>query len=296
MKYAITGSLGHISKPLAETLLKAGHEVTIVTSRPGNAAAIEAIGAIPAVGSVEDVAFLTRTFTGVDAVYTMVPPKWDAADWKGYIGSIGNNYATAIKAAGVKYVVNLSSIGAHMAEGAGPVSGLHRVENALNQLSGVQIKHLRPAYFYYNLMTNIGLIKQANIIGSNNGNAETLMAIVDPSDIAEEAAAALLSLNFKGHTIQYIASDEVTNGQIAKALGEAIGKPDLPWIAFTDEQSLQGMLGAGLPEELAKNYVEMGAGMRSGAMGRDYLNNRPATFGKTKLADFAKVFAQAYNA
>ena len=30
MKYVITGGAGHISKPLAEKLLKAGHDVTVV--------------------------------------------------------------------------------------------------------------------------------------------------------------------------------------------------------------------------------------------------------------------------
>ncbi len=114
MKYVITGSLGHISKPLSETLIKEGHEVTIITTRQESRAAIEALGATARVGSVEDADFLARTFTGADAVYTMVPPKWDAADWKGWIGKIGENYAVAIRSAGVKYVVNLSSIGAHL--------------------------------------------------------------------------------------------------------------------------------------------------------------------------------------
>src|SRR3954471_1191610 len=110
MKYVITGSLGHISKPLSQALIKAGHDVTIITSKQENAVDIEALGAKAAVGSIEDIDFLTKTFTGADAVYTMVPPKWDATDWKGWIGKIGQNYAAAIKAGDVKYVVNLSSI------------------------------------------------------------------------------------------------------------------------------------------------------------------------------------------
>ena len=97
MNYTITGSLGNISKPIAEALVKAGHQVTVITSKRENAAAIEAIGAKAAVGSVEDVAFLTNAFAGADAVYTMVPPKWDSSEWKKWIGSIGENYAVAIK-------------------------------------------------------------------------------------------------------------------------------------------------------------------------------------------------------
>ncbi len=296
MKYVITGGAGHISKPLTLQLLHAGHQVTVIGRSEANLAEVVAAGAKAAVGSVEDVAFLTSAFTGADAVYTMVPPKFDAADWKGYIEQIGKNYAAAIKAAGVKHVVNLSSIGAHLYDGCGPVSGLHRAELALNTLSDVHIKHLRPAYFYQNLLANIGLVKNAGIIGGNFGTPAGGFVIVDPTDIAAVAAEELLGLSFTGHSVRYIASDEVTTDAIAKTIGEAIGKPELPWVEFTDEQSLNGMLGAGLPEEVAKNYTEMGAALRTGIMSEDYWKHRPATLGKVKLADFAAVFAHVYNA
>ncbi len=118
MKYVITGSLGNISKPLSQALANAGHDVTISTSKKEKAEAIEASGAKAAVGSLEDVDFLTKTFTGADAVYTMVPPNFTVTDWKSWIESIGINYSKAIRAAGVKYVVNLSSVGAHLHDGA----------------------------------------------------------------------------------------------------------------------------------------------------------------------------------
>ena len=93
-----------------------------------------------------------------------------------------------------------------------------------------------------------------------------------------------------------IASDEVSTAQIASALGSAIGKPDLAWVEFTDEQALGGMLQAGLPAEIANNYTEMGAALRTGKMSEDYWKHRPAVLGKIKLADFAKSFAIAFNA
>ena len=34
MKFVVTGSLGNISKPLAEKLIAAGHSVTVVSSKP----------------------------------------------------------------------------------------------------------------------------------------------------------------------------------------------------------------------------------------------------------------------
>jgi uncharacterized protein YbjT (DUF2867 family) len=293
MKFVVTGSLGNISKPLAEKLVAAGHDVTIVSSKSDKTAQIETLGAKAAIGSVEDVAFLTKTFTGADAVYTMIPPHFGASDWKKYIAGIGENYAEAIHAAGVKNVVNLSSIGAHMPEGCGPVSGLYFVEKSLNALEGVNVRHLRPSFFYPNLLAQIGMIKQMGIMGGNYGEGAT-MVLVHPNDIAEVAFEEIRNLSFKGKSIRYIASDEKTTHEIALVLGKAIGKPEIPWVNFKDEETLGGMLQAGVPEEIAKNYAEMGAAMRSGEMASDYLKNKPSEFGKTKLEDFAPVFAAVY--
>jgi len=294
MKYVITGSLGNISKPLTEILISSGHEVTVVSSKADKKVQIEALGANAAIGSVEDLDFLTKIFTGADAVYTMVPPNFGAGDWKKYIAGIGKNYAAAIKASGVKNVVNLSSMGAHMPEGCGPVSGLYFVEKALDGLDGVNVKHLRPGFFYPNFLANAGMAKHMGILGGNYGDGSTLV-IVHPIDIAEVAAEELVGLNFKGKSIRYIASDEKTTHEIAATLGKAIGKPDLPWINFKDEDTMAGMLQAGLPAEIAKNYTEMGIAMRSGEMASDYKQNRPSVFGKIKFEAFAPVFAAVYD-
>lgn len=296
MKYVLTGGAGNISKPLAEKLLDAGHEITVVGRNAAHLKPLTDKGAKAAIGTVEDLEFLKETFQSADAVYTMVPPNFGTGDWKSWIGQIGKNYAEAIKAAGVKHVVNLSSIGAHLPDGAGPVSGLYRVEQALNELTDVNIVHLRPGYFYSNFFGSIPMVKGMNIWGGNISKAEDKIVLSDTTDIAEAAAGELLYLNFKGHSVRYLASDERTPAEVAKALGTAVGKPDLPYVEFSDEDTLNGMKGAGLPEEVAKNYTEMGGAMRSGKMGEDYWNNRPQTFGNTKLEQFAPHFAAAYNA
>jgi len=295
MKYTIIGGAGNISKPVAEKLLDAGHQVTVIGRNAKNLEGLVAKGAKAALGSVDDADFLIKAFAGADAVYTMVPPDYTATDWKNSIGRKGKNYATAIRANNIKYVVNLSSIGADMPEGAGPVSGLYRVEEALNELAGVHIKHLRPGYFFQNLLANVGMVKNLNIIGSNFGGPDFKLVMVDPADIAAIATDELLNLHFTGHSIRYIASDERTTDEIAKIIGAAISKPALPWVIFSDDQALDGMLQAGLSHEVAKNYAEMGHALRTGAMSADYWKHRPAGLQKTKLEDFAKSFAAVYN-
>ena len=139
------------------------------------------------------------------------------------------------------------------------------------------------------------MIRNMNILGGNYGDRDAKLVMTDPSDIAEAAAEELLTLKFKGHSIRYIASDERTTGEVAKVLGSAVGKPDLPWVGFTDEQTLSALKQMDLPKGMAENYVEMGAAIRSGVMWEDYLKHKPEQMGKVKLEDFAKIFAGAYQ-
>ena len=118
--------------------------------------------------------------------------------------------------------------------------------------------------------------------------------MVHTDDIADAAAEELLGLSFKGKNIRYVIGDEKTTNQVAAILGKAIGKPELPWIDFKDEDTFAALVQAGLSEEIAKNYAEMGAAMRNGEMTAEYNANRPTVFGKTKLEAFAPVFAAVY--
>jgi uncharacterized protein YbjT (DUF2867 family) len=293
MKITVTGSLGNISRPLAQNLVKAGHQVTVISSKKEKTAEIQAMGANAAIGSVEDLAFLTSAFSGADAVYTMVPPNFAANNLRGYISDVGNNYAKAIRASGVKKIVNLSSIGAHLPEGTGPIKGLYDVEHTLDALDGVAVKHLRAGFFYNNFYANVKMIKHMGILGSNYAGSNHL-PLVNPADIAD-AAAEELQQHFTGNGIRYVVSDERTAGEAASILGAAIGKPDLKWVEFSDADALGGMKQAGLREEMAKNYTEMGTAVRENKLWDDYIKHKPAVLGKRKFAEFAKEFAAVYN-
>jgi uncharacterized protein YbjT (DUF2867 family) len=293
MKITLTGSLGNISKPLADILIKNGHEVTIISSDPKKVNEIKVLGAKPAIGSISDVAFLTNAFWDADAIYTMVPPNWGVSNYREYIAETGNNYLEAIKASGVKRIVNLSSIGAHLSGGTGPVAGLYDVEHKLNTLDGVAIKHLRAAFFFINFFFDIPIIRKMGIMGNNYGE-KTKMILAHPLDITT-AAARELQGSFEGKSHQYVAGDEREISEIVRILGSAIGKPELSWVQFSDADSFAGMTAAGMSEAIASVYVEMGNAINSGILFEDFNQHRPEVWGTTKLADFAKEFAVVYK-
>lgn len=291
--YVITGSIGHISKPVVEGLVKEGKTVEVITSSDERAEEIKKLGANPMVGSVQDASFVTRAFKNADVVYTMIPPIWQTTNLRASQDEVARNYANAIRERGVKYVVNLSSIGADVGHGTGPVDGLSFFEGLLNDIPGLNVRHLRPAYFFYNFLSQIGLIKSAGIMGGNYGSGSKLF-MVHTNDIAKAALEELLALDFRGSTVRYIIGDERSAKEIAAALGKAIGR-DMTWVEFTDEQQKQGLLQAGLPETHAENYTTMGRALREGVMQADAARNRPA-FASVKLEDFAKEFAKIYVA
>jgi uncharacterized protein YbjT (DUF2867 family) len=289
--YIITGSVGHISKPIIEGLIKAGKNVSVITSSADRVPDIEKLGAKALVGAVQDLNFLKKSFGGADVVYTMIPPIWQTSNWRASMNEVGRNYAAAIQDAGVKYVVNLSSVGAHLGNGAGPVDGLADFEKLLNQIPGLNVKHLRPSFFFYNFYNQIGLIKQAGIIGGNYGDNDKVY-LVHTRDIAAAALEELLGLKFTGNSVRYIFGDERYGKEIAETLGKAIGK-QINWVSFSDEQQKQGLLQAGLSETHAQGYTTMGKALREGTMQEDLRKVKPSP-APTNLEEFAKEFAVAF--
>ena len=297
MNIIVTGSLGNISKPLTIELVQKGHTVTVISSDPQKQNQIEALAATAAIGSLEDVGFLTHTFTGADAVYSMVPPNnyFDHnLDLAAYYSRIGGNYKQAIEQSGVKRLVNLSTIGANLSRGNGILIGAHHVQNILNELHPeVSITHLRPTSFYYNLLGYIQMIKSEGYIASNYGG-DDIVPWVSPIDIAS-AVAEEIEMQFTGRKVRYVASEEKTCNETAALLGAAIGKPDLKWICISNDDMLSGLVGVGMAPKIAAGLVEMYEGLHTGLLTEDYYKNRPNVMGKVKVLDYAKEFAAVFN-
>jgi uncharacterized protein YbjT (DUF2867 family) len=295
MKITITGSLGNISKPLTNELVQKGHTVTVISSKPEKQKDIEASGAIAALGSVEDVNFLKATFKGAEAIYTMIPPNYyqdKSLDMRTFYNKIANNYAKAIEQSEVKRVVHLSSIGAHTDKGNGQLAAHYEVAAILNKLEGVDITFMRPLAFYYNLKSFIPVIKNTGTISANYGSSDKI-AWVSPLDIATAIAEEIVT-PLTGRKIVYVASDELTCNEVATILGDAIGKPDLKWNLISDEAMQNRLEKVGMTANYAAGLVGMNAAMHSGILFEDYYKNKPV-LSKTKMVDFAKEFAAAYN-
>lgn len=294
MKITVTGSLGNTSRPLIEKLVQAGHQVKVVSSSDDKTAAIEALGATAAIGSIADPEFLNKAFAGADGLYAMVPPNFGETEYVNYIGSIGSKYADAIRNAGVRKVAALSSVGADLPQGTGPIAGLYLMEQALNQLSDVSVTHLRAGFFFTNFYNDVPLIRSMQIMGGNYGPEEDLV-MVHPADIASAAFAAFQN-DSAGKQVVYVSGDRRKTREVAAVLGTAIGQPALAWVEFSDEQALEGMEKAGFPRRIAETFLEMGIAIRNKQLFADYDRTGARPQGTIRLEDFAREFAERFQA
>ncbi|WP_435357894.1 NAD(P)H-binding protein [Emticicia sp. SJ17W-69] len=293
MKIIITGSLGHIGMPLATILIHERHSLTVISSKPEKQKNIEELGAKAAIGSLEDVSFLTQTFTGADAVFCMVPPAdFSEPNRRVYYSRIANNYFRAIQDAKVGRVIHLSTFGADLDKGTGILLGAYDAEKILNRLVTVNITHIRPTYFYYNLNNFIDMVKYQGVIKTNYGG-DRKFPMVAPADIAEVVAEEIQNLHSE-NKVRYVASDERNGHEIATVLGTAIGKPDLKWMVISNQEVQKSMEAFGMPPLLAQGFVDMFDSMYKGDLAKNFYLHKPK-LGKIKLEDFVNDFVAAYN-
>lgn len=154
------------------------------------------------------------------------------------------------------------------------------------------LTHIRPGYFYYNLMGFIRMIKSAGFLGSVYGGADRL-AIVSPIDIARVVSEEIINLEHT-NAVRYVYSDDRSCNEVAAVLGEGIGIPDLKWNILAEDQVMQSLLANGIPENTVINLIELGNATHSGILREDFEKNTPKA-GKVSLEDFAKEFAAAYH-
>ena len=142
---AVMGASGNTGGRISEQLLQQGEKIRALGRSAEKLAGLESKGAEVLTGDAADAAFLTSAFRGADAVYTLLPPDPQSPDLRRKWDQEGEAIVTAIRDSGVRYVVFLSSVGADLPEGTGPIAGLHAQEERLRRLPDVNVLILRPA-------------------------------------------------------------------------------------------------------------------------------------------------------
>ena len=243
-------------------------------------------------GTIE--AARTASFMGADAVYAVVPPDVTSDDVIGHYDRISEALVAAIKASGVKHVVTLSSVGAQLREGSGPVLGLHRMEEKINTIHHVNVLHLRPGAFMQNMLAQIPVIQRFGAVaGIIKG--DVAYSMISTKDIGAVAAQTLETRDFTGKsTRELLGPRDVSTNEAAKIIGAAIGKPELSYMEAPVPMFVTGLRQAGMSANMAELIAEMMLSISSGVQKpeepRSARNFTPTTFESFVAEEFAPAY------
>jgi uncharacterized protein YbjT (DUF2867 family) len=290
----IMGGAGHTGHRIAETLLDAGEKVRVLGRSKERLSDLGKRGAEVVVGKADDAAHLTSAFQGADAVYTLIPSNPASPNLREEQDRIGEAIVRAVRHAGVKHLVFLSSLGADLPSGTGPIAGLAAQEKRLHALSDVNVLSLRAGYFMENHLMSAGLIKQKHV----NGGAlrgDLPIPMIATKDIADFAARALRKRDWKGFTVhELLGQRDVTLKDATHILGKRIGSPELPYVQFPYDDYAKTLVTMGVAHNVAQSYAEMGRAFNDGKI-RSLEGRGPKNTTPTRLEDFAEAFAHAYG-
>jgi uncharacterized protein YbjT (DUF2867 family) len=263
---AIIGATGHTGKIVAEELLAAGEKVRVIGRTAEKLQPFVAKGAEPFVGNVVDADAMTNALRGATSAYIMIPPDVKQKSLRAYDTVVIESLYTAIESSGLRHAVVLSSTGAQLAEGTGPVAGLHEMEETLKRLADVNLLFLRPAYFMENLLNSVTVYKTmgffASLIKDN-----VKFPMIATRDIGQRAAAELRAHNFTGHQVKELHGQrDLSMNECAAIFGAAIGKPDLKYMQAPAMMAKPAMMQAGMSADFVDQLIELSSAISHGKM------------------------------
>ena len=259
--FVIAGVTGHVGSVVAKELLAKGQKIKVLVRDAAKGATWSSQGAEVAVGALDDSASLTAALKGASGFFTLLPPNYQSTDFYAEQRKTADSIAAAVKASGVPHVVLLSSVGADLETGTGPIKGLHYLEKALHA-TGVKLTAIRAGYFQENAGNALAPARHMGIFPNMSPSADYPMPMIATHDIGVLAAKELLAKPAKSEVVD-LHGPAYSIRQVAEKLGEALGKP-LKVLDVPPEGQVTAMIQGGFSQHIAEIFAEMYAGFASG--------------------------------
>jgi uncharacterized protein YbjT (DUF2867 family) len=289
--YVILGSSGNTGSIIADFLLSKGQKVRVLGRDQGRLQRFVQKGAEAFTAELTDAAALSKAFGGARAAYLMLPPLNSREEQERQSDAI----AKAVKKSGLRYAVDLSSYGAHVPEGTGPVTGLHSSEEKLNAINDLNVLHLRAAYFMENNLSAIGMIHGMGLF-RHALLPDLKLPMIATRDVGDYAAPRLLDLDFSGkQTRELLGERDLTMTEATAVIARGIGKPDLRYEQFSYDQVRQVLEQMGMTPKKAAVYIEMFEAINAGLLAAQERRSRQNTTATSFDKFVQDVFAPAYH-
>nr|MBI3613438.1 NAD(P)H-binding protein [Nitrospirota bacterium] len=203
--FVVAGVTGNTGSVVAQTLLDRKQPVRVIVRTADKGAAWKAKGAEVAVASLDDAQALTKAFEGATGAYLLVPPNYAAPSYFEDRKRVTDALAKAVKASGLGHVVFLSSIGAHLPEGTGPIRIVRYGEQQLGAVAK-NLTILRPPSFLDNWAPVLGAAKAQGLLPSFLA-PDRRIPMISTRDIGRIAAEQLIA-GGKGRTVLELSGPE----------------------------------------------------------------------------------------
>ncbi len=259
--FVVAGITGQTGAAAAAALLEGGHAVRALVRQPAKAASWAARGVEVVEGDAADAESLARAFAGARGAYMLAPPVPQHPDPIAAYAAIAEATREAARRTGLERLVFLSSEGAHLPSGTGPIAGLHRAE-AILAGAAPHLTYLRATYFQENWQAVFGLAAAQGVMPTMLSPVDRKRAMVATADIGR-AAAALLAQEAPPAIVELAGPEDYSAQDAAAAMSAALGRPVAP--VQPPREAWAGILtDAGLGQAYAELLAEMYDGINSG--------------------------------
>lgn len=290
MKIAVTTPTGQIGSKLANILLDRKSDVTLIARHPEKVKDLVSRGAKVIAGEHGDPAVVEQAVREADALFWLTPAEMTSHDPLGTARRMAEAGASIIRKHPNLHVVQLSSAGAFLPSGTGPIVGHYEAEEKF-RVAGKNIVSLRPSEFMENVFFSLPtIIGQDSIYTSTPGTVKA--AFIATQDIAEVASEFLLKPIDGHHVIDIVGPQELSFDEWARIAGQAIGK-QIRVVTVPGDKLKAAMIQSGMSPEMAALLVEMEEAIPK-ILGE--LKGDQKRTGKVTFSQFAReVFAPAYK-
>ena len=275
MKIAINTPNGNIGRPLANQLLDAGQELILLTRSPDKSQPLADRGATLHKGDLLDEAFVAHATKDIDVLFWLSPADPGVPDFRGYQDRIAQICTKALAANKIPRVMTLSSVGAQLGEGTGPIAGLGNLERMLDKTDS-KCTHVRPNYFMENLLQSLETIATDGMLYLPFPGTVAFDMIATP-DIAKVCGDRLLDENWDKRTVIELAGPKaVSHHAAASAISKAIGK-EVKHMEVSDADFKRAMAQYGVSDSASDVFLEMYDGFKKGIIQHETTPQRTST-------------------